>query len=165
MTYTNRRMRASRDAVLAGNAEFEGVIDRDDDRDPDIVTYQRQRFAVFEDVSMTLLEDARRLRMARDAAENCYECGYYGDIDNPHAAACPYRALPQIVAALEAAECLSAVVSRERFRHTEYVGETVDGRGTYSWCQSCDTPWPCNWSEAAVKNAALLTILRGETAP
>jgi hypothetical protein len=55
---------------------------------------------------VNLLDDTRRLRMARNEAEDCYECGHYGDIDDPHAADCPYLALPRIVAALEAAEAL-----------------------------------------------------------
>lgn len=55
---------------------------------------------------MSLSEQARRLRLARNVAENCYACGYYGDLDSPHAPDCPYRALPRIVAALEAAERL-----------------------------------------------------------
>jgi hypothetical protein len=88
-------------------------------------------------------------------------CGAH--ILGPHAPDCPWLAMPQIAAALKVATGMAAIVERERYRHAERVDDKVDGSGTYSWCDSCDDAWPCNWSRAVEQNRALVAALKGET--
>lgn len=48
MTYTNRRMRESRDAILVGDFVAEVVTVSAPDPDPSVVTYQGQCYTVFD---------------------------------------------------------------------------------------------------------------------
>ncbi len=89
--------------------------------------------------------------------DGCPFCHHFG-----HEPGCPWLQMPRIVAALEAAERLSALVETEQWHHSEDVRLTVDGKGTYSWCQECDVSWPCKWSKTLGENEALAAVLRGE---
>lgn len=115
---------------------------------------------------MILSDDARRLAVSNPVVAEgkiaigavCAVCW----VEGGHDSECPWLALPRIVAALEAAERLSRIVTQEQYHHTEDVRLTVDGKNTYSWCQSCDVSWPCRWSKAVEENAVLVAALRGE---
>ena len=80
---------------------------------------------------MSLLDDARRLAgvWPTDRYDNCVFCYEIQRSDEPtHAPDCPWLAMPQIVAALEAAERL--VESNELI---------VEGEGTWKLhCLSCE---------------------------
>lgn len=115
---------------------------------------------------MTPLDAAQRL-VARGPFVNdiCLWCTYTPVNTGRHAADCPSPHLPKIVAALEAMTRLSDATYRTYSQHTEYVGEKVDGSGTYSCCRWCDLPWPCDSALVIEAHGALISALKGEEAP
>ncbi len=90
---------------------------------------------------MSLVDDARRLEEAEpvNPLTRCYWCEEF-TLTEPHAPDCPWLSLPRILAALEAAERVATVTTRQRImagagptRRCFYCGDK------YAHTQDC--PW------------------------
>lgn len=108
---------------------------------------------------MSLIDDARRIEEIDPTYEDdgyvglgrhvCVFCGTWAP---DHGGDCPWLSLPQIVAALEAAEKIVGVLDED--------GPTDNGRGMV--CRCCGVALATGYHDADCPWQALVTALKGD---